>query len=203
VEVVFATPVIKYNIARNFTDVEISKINDILKELRPNTNNLTTVDDMVLEHKEMSDIKKFCVDKMYLFATETLNIVDTEFRITQSWLNISKKGQSHPRHTHLNSVFSGVFYLNVSPGDQLVFHRLRDPNSFSFPKSAENDYTRLQQEVFVENGDLLLFPSWMEHSVPLTNSDKRISLAFNSFPIGSFGLRGGLAYYNAEIEDKH
>lgn len=192
----FATPVVKHNIGRSFTEAELSKINEILKELRPNTNNLTTMDDMVLEHEEMSDIKKFCTDKMTLFAEETLNIVETRFRITQSWLNISKKGQSHPRHTHPNSIFSGVFYLNVSPGDQLVFHRHRDPGSFAFPKSAENDFTRLQQEVMVENGDLLLFPSWMEHSVPLTSSDKRISLAFNSFPIGSFGLRHGLAYYN-------
>jgi hypothetical protein len=31
VEVMFATPVVKHNIGRNFTDVEISKINDILK----------------------------------------------------------------------------------------------------------------------------------------------------------------------------
>lgn len=192
----FATPVVKHNIGRSFTEAELSKINEILKELRPNTNNLTTMDDMVLEHEEMSDIKKFCTDKMTLFAEETLNIVETRFRITQSWLNISKKGQSHPRHTHPNSIFSGVLYLNVSPGDQLVFHRQRDPGSFSFPKSAENDFTRLQKEVLVENGDLLLFPSWMEHSVPLTSSDKRISLAFNSFPVGSFGLRGGLAYYN-------
>jgi uncharacterized protein (TIGR02466 family) len=195
-EIMFSTPVVKYRLGRLFTQEELDAFNSVLTELRPNVANLTSVNSFVLELDALAEIKKFCTESIKSFAEETLSIADTEFRVTQSWLNISKKGQYHPRHTHPNSVFSGVFYLNVSEGDQLVFHRQRDVGSFSFPKSSENDFTRLQQEVMVENGDLLIFPSWMEHSVPNTDSEKRVSLAFNSFPVGSFGLKGGLAYYN-------
>ena len=41
----------------------------------------------------------------------------------------------------------------------------------------------------VKEGDLIIFPSWVRHSVSLneTKNRERISLSFNTFPIGEIG----------------
>ena len=41
----------------------------------------------------------------------------------------------------------------------------------------------------VKEGDLILFPSWIPHSVNRneTKNKERISLSFNTFPIGEMG----------------
>ena len=41
----------------------------------------------------------------------------------------------------------------------------------------------------IKEGDLVIFPSWVIHSVDqnTTKNKERISLAFNTFPIGELG----------------
>ena len=43
-------------------------------------------------------------------AFDDLKYVYEKFEITEMWANISKQGDDHPVHTHLNNLFSGVFY---------------------------------------------------------------------------------------------
>ena len=49
---------------------------------------------------------------------------NVQFYVTNSWINVHRRGQAAGQHIHGNSLISGVLYLNVNEtsGD-LVFHR--------------------------------------------------------------------------------
>jgi ectoine hydroxylase-related dioxygenase (phytanoyl-CoA dioxygenase family) len=99
-------------------------------------------------------------------------------------------------HTHPNSLISGVFYFGEgSPKTSVVrFHKmsLNVNTPVIRPKlvSDKRELKYAQSEFNIEfiPGLLLLFPSYLHHSVPLNNTDKvRCSLAFNVVPTIGFG----------------
>ena len=47
---------------------------------------------------------------------------DVEFYFTQSWVNITRPGEFHHRHSHQNSIISGIFYLNSVKNDNVNFY---------------------------------------------------------------------------------
>ena len=58
--------------------------------------------------------------------------------------------------------------------------------------NAFNSYTF---NLSMNKGDLVLFPSHLQHSVPENIIDEeRISLSFNTWAKGSLGNKNGLAY---------
>ena len=58
----------------------------------------------------------------------------------------------------------------------------------TFDQNNKNQYNSDHIGVQPETGDLLLFPSWLEHTVNPQQPDvERIGLAFNCFPTGKFG----------------
>jgi cupin superfamily acireductone dioxygenase involved in methionine salvage len=63
-----------------------------------------------------------------------------------------------------------------------------------YPKEY-NDYNSDEVDFKVKTGELLLFPSHLQHRVNTTKNDNvRISLAFNSFVKGEFGHIQALNY---------
>ena len=71
-----------------------------------------------------SRIKKECEKYLKIYTKDVLSIKQ-DFYITNSW--ITKKSlksgyKKHHKHNHPNSIFSGVFYLDVEDGsDQKLF----------------------------------------------------------------------------------
>jgi uncharacterized protein (TIGR02466 family) len=97
------------------------------------------------------------------------------------WFNVNKRGSYNIQHTHPHSIFSAVWYL-TAPEDcgDLSFHRHdREVNEWFVPATV----TPFNYDSFVvkpEVGKLVVFPSYMLHSVTQSNSDEnRISVAFN------------------------
>jgi uncharacterized protein (TIGR02466 family) len=95
----------------------------------------------------------------------------------------------HDIHTHPNSIISGVFYFgdNKEFLPNITFHK---PQSFSFPilrpKEKYTKYNDTEFELGLNN--LILFPSYLQHSVNLNKSNiPRYSISFNSIPLGIFG----------------
>ena len=57
-----------------------------------------------------------------------------------------------------------------------------------FPIKKATEWNSTGAMIKIKEGDLILFPSWVPHYVDKNNTDKeRISLAFNTFPIGEMG----------------
>ena len=117
---------------------------------------------------------------------------DISLRITQSWVNRNKTKESHHRHNHDNSIISGVYYIYPETPPCIKFYRKKE-SDISIDTILHNPFNSKEFKVNVKRGMLILFPSSLEHSVDTnTNSEERISLAFNTFFTGVIGDENGL-----------
>ncbi len=102
--------------------------------------------------------------------------------ITGCWINLNGKGTEHKTHSHPNNYLSGAYYVRVHEGADLVnFHDPRPQTGIIRPPVTALTSGNADQAVLkVKTGELLLFPSWLQHSVPANRSDRtRISTSFN------------------------
>lgn len=102
-----------------------------------------------------------------------------------SWININPFGSYNLRHLHPRSLFSGVYYPKVPQGDcgDLIFYRDHVMLSYLPNHIVEewNDMTSGTTVYKARQGMLLIFPSWLEHSVTTNlTSEDRISISFNT-----------------------
>jgi uncharacterized protein (TIGR02466 family) len=113
-----------------------------------------------------------------------------DFYITSCWANLHRRGQGIGWHRHPNSFVSGVYYAETpQPCGEIYFY---DPRKAEVVFDiATSEGTQWNSSVFPfapKAGDMLLFPSWLEHSVtPSTSDGERISIAFNAMLQGEFG----------------
>lgn len=91
----------------------------------------------------------------------------------QAWVAYYGEEEHHLTHDHTGSYISGVYYLQVGPdSNPLIF---QDPRNLL----GQSEEDLLYRHTPVEN-ELVLFPSWLKHSVPSTyNAVPRIAIAFN------------------------
>ena len=162
-------------------------------EVRQNSqNNSSSTDGYVLEWPELFHLKRYIERNLYHYAHHVLGIKEEHnFHITQSWFNVNKKGTSHHSHTHPNSIFSGIFFVDGDDSCPVVFHNSKDVE-FGLPlKFSFKEYSLINSSTFSLRNDkntLLIFPSTLRHSVDKNESDiDRISLSFNTFVNGSIG----------------
>lgn len=196
------TPIGHYFLNRDITDKEKDAALTFTQNLQRNQANSHSVSVEVLEHPDMAEIKTFCIESVKSFCKHILNIVDTvEPYISISWINITEKGEGHHKHSHPNSVISGVFYMNASSElDSLVFYK----PEYRRLHYCNGNTTKYNQDVFqmpVHSGDLVIFDSSIEHSVlPTTGDHIRMSLSFNTFLKGTIGTKETLTYLDLKGE---
>jgi uncharacterized protein (TIGR02466 family) len=102
--------------------------------------------------------------------------------ITGCWATVLARGAAHKAHSHPNNFLSGVYYVRTRPGsDAINFHDPRTQAGVIRPPVAELTAENTDQVVVrVTNGTLLMFPSYLEHSVDANvNEEERISVSFN------------------------
>lgn len=111
-----------------------------------------------------------------------------EYEITQMWMNCLRPGQGHHVHTHHNTLWSGVFYLN---GAEREFPGISFENPFyrhfSLSYKRMNEYNGNNWE-FTSKKDLLcLFPAYMRHWVePNRTNRERWGMSFNIIVRGRY-----------------
>jgi uncharacterized protein (TIGR02466 family) len=120
---------------------------------------------------------------------DSLTLVYDRVEITGCWANVSQRGFPHRQHIHPNNFLSGAYYVKTSPGaDAICFHDPRQQAGMIVPPARDQSRSNPDQVTLdVREGMLVLFPAWLQHSVPTNLSDQtRVSVAFNlMFP--SFG----------------
>ena len=185
----FAVPVAKSPIGRNYTDSELKYIESQLERPSKAIDNYASPNKNVLAHDELKDLQTIIqqhLDNYFKAVYNTSNNV--ALQITQSWLTLSRKGESHHSHTHPNSVVSGVLYVSVAGNDGINFYRNEENLWFELEPSETNYYNSYKIHVATKVGDLVLFPSSVKHGVNKVNEDiKRVSLSFNTFFSGEMG----------------
>lgn len=125
---------------------------------------------------------------------EVLGYENVEVYITLLWgLGIQNCASGH-RHFHPNSFLSGVYYPQDIDYTPLKFYSPHRPTIF--PRIAEhNIFNSITMLYTPKQGEIILFPSDLEHSVERNSSDKiRCSYAFNLFVKGELGDTPTLSY---------
>ena len=123
-----------------------------------------------------------CIDNAAKSVLQFLRIGCDAFEITGCWANVLAKGAAHRAHSHPNNFLSGVYYLRTHPGtDTINFHDPRNQTGIIRPPVVELTAENTDQVVVsVKNGTLLIFPSYLQHSVDANMSEEeRISVSFN------------------------
>lgn len=183
----FPTSVGAFNLGRDFTEKELEFIKS--QEKRENVGNTTSIKRDVLESEELADLKLFvteCLDTYFKEIFSPRN--EVKLKITQSWCNYSEPNQWHHKHHHPNSIVSGVLYIQGDrESDRIFFHNPRR-HTMKTPVENYNLYNSETWWLTSESCKMYLFPSDFEHSVePVKSKETRISLSFNTFPVGNWG----------------
>ena len=111
-----------------------------------------------------------------------LRIGESAIEITGSWANLYAPGAAHRAHSHPNNYLSAVYYVRTCSGaDTINFHDPRSQPGVIRPPVTELTSANTDQVVVrVRNGTLLVFPSYLYHSVDANASGAtRVSLSFN------------------------
>jgi uncharacterized protein (TIGR02466 family) len=133
------------------------------------------------EREEFQDLVS-CVHKVAKGALRFWRIGDCALELTGCWANVLGKGAAHRLHNHPNNFLSGVYYVRTNPGAEAInFHDPRNQTGIIRPPVVELTAENTDQVVVrVENGTLLLFPAYLQHSVDVNRSEKeRVSVSFN------------------------
>ena len=103
-------------------------------------------------------------------------------KINNLWAIINEKGAWNQKHHHSNSDLSAAYYVSAheSCGD-IVFYDPRPAPVYKNPITKNpNNLNATVNSIKPEDGMLVLFPSYLEHSVNPNMSDKkRIVISFN------------------------
>lgn len=102
-------------------------------------------------------------------------------RITDCWVNVYGQGDAQEAHIHQNSVISGIYYVAAPEGcGELLFHSPLSDMMLDPPKIEVNNVNTPVIGYQPSAGEMLLFRSWLRHSVkPTQGKEERISVAFN------------------------
>ena len=106
------------------------------------------------------------------------------------WININSKTSINMPHVHPFSYISGAYYVKCDPelhgsisfGTPLIGHQTMYDDGINPNDNQErNTFTAFSWSYPPQVGRLLLFPSWLEHSVDDNQTDDiRVSISFNS-----------------------
>ena len=190
---IFPTPILITKYKSSLVD-ELKYI-DTLDWIEQKANkNFKSKDTYLLNHEQFKNIKNFIYESLNKF-TKNISQSNQKLVVTQCWLNKNPKGSKHHEHVHPNSIISGVFYFKQDPKlPPIQFSK----SIQSAMKLDPKKYNNLNSETFLLpciDGELILFPSNLKHSVPINMGDEpRISMSFNTFSIDTLGSEDSLTH---------
>ena len=198
----FPTPVYVANLPN-----ELSSVIPFLDAQPPNSGSdeanygERSANSYILNEPECVEMKKYVLQHVKEYAESILLYEYDSYELSQSWVSRKQPGQHHTMHTHPNSLISGVFYYGpVAPESSAIkFHKMTGGFNVSYiqPKTkADKRPSKFAWNEFAVQytpGMLLLFPSYLFHSVPINNTEHvRSSLAFNIVPKSNLGDEANL-----------
>ena len=125
------------------------------------------------------DIQRYVADtfKEYGWKYEPKKV-----NLTEMWAIINKKNNFNLEHTHPNNYLSAAYYVKAP--DNCGSFKVTNPNLISRERitvSEKNtEFNQNIAQIKPKEGDLLLFPAYLPHSVGMNLSEEdRIVISFN------------------------
>ena len=135
-----------------------------------------------------SDILKTFVKKIFPFIFKIAkdhyawNCTPEKIRITGMWSVINSKNSYNQRHFHPNCNLSAAYYVKAKEKcGKIKFFDPVDQKVMQAPHKTKDTNFSAEAVTFTPNeGDLLIFPSYLHHSVEENKSEEeRIVISFN------------------------
>ena len=129
---------------------------------------------------EFPDLKK----SLLIGVNEILGQIyvdNASIRMINSWANISRKGECTMPHIHEEASWSCVYYVTPTEDANLY---LKDPRLLEYMDKSHHylkqPYANVIRKRPFNEGEAIIFPSWLEHGVGAGTKDAiRISIACN------------------------
>lgn len=183
---IFPTCVWKVQLTSAFRQRINSRFLEVINQINPDLDEIprggSWQSGQDLHNREEFEDLTSCIHSTAQTVLRFLKIDDNAIEITGCWANVSASGASHAIHSHPNNFLSGTYYVHTHPGaDSVNFHDPRPQTGIIRPPVTELTSQNTDQVVVtVSDGVLLMFPSYLAHSVAPNESDKlRISISFN------------------------
>ena len=179
----------------DLTDTEIQNlINQQYEDIGPRNGRMSKTK-YVLNETRFRPLLKKLNKHVDIFTRDVLKVKhELTFSLKNSWCMQHDHGHWAQKHYHRNSIISGVFYIKTSPtSGNISFHnKLVQNNLFSpilqIPFEEENIHNSDTYWIPPEDGTIVMFPSFLEHSVGTNKSnDARYCLSFNYVIKGVLG----------------
>lgn len=190
----FPSPVYTVSVDKEDFSRENAYLNTVEMNKANNSNyGERSISSYVLDDYRLSNLSRWVVSHIKTFSENHYykNTVVGDYILLQSWISIKNKGQQTLSHGHPNSIISGVYY----------WEPVQQPLVFIYSRTIEFGITHAPDLTFtldnIQPGTLVLFPSYLKHSVSVNNTDTpRKSLAFNSIPTAGLGSEPMLTELN-------
>jgi len=183
----FSTPLYHTNVGA-LDPITLAWIN----RLKYNPQSVADDNFMFLDHPKLKSLKENIRNAVNYYAYDVLDAhPDIAFEFVCSWLNRMEPGEFISAHSHKNAVISGVYYTKTSTSPISFLKSYTHLNTWPTMLDIKtqdkkiDQYTMSSFSVYPQAGDVLIFPSHLEHVVERNvDNEYRYSLAFNLMPRG-------------------
>jgi uncharacterized protein (TIGR02466 family) len=135
------------------------------------------------EHPAIGWLKARIMEAVTALTDDVLGDAASEVTqgiLAEAWAVVYRSGGSLRPHTHHDSAWSGVYYVEsgaTDGGGDAGYLQLLDPRPAAIARQASQGVVRVQPVP----GRMVAFPGWLPHSVQatLTGSGLRICVAWN------------------------
>ena len=183
----FKTRIWKYNSGSNYFHIKKDVEDLISKDPGRQISNIGSWQSSgTLAYKDnfkelLNYVKTMATEPIVQYGIDTLNI---EISINDVWANMNPKNGFNMPHDHCGdfNFLSFVYYLQTNLQNNFISFKTEMPSTkfINLPKSKDTELNSDDVVVSVEPGDLIIFPSWIEHyTLPNPTDDMRISIAGN------------------------
>ena len=134
-------------------------------------------------HPAISWLKARILDAVTTLTCDVLGDAASEVTkgiLAEAWAVVYRGGGSLRPHTHHDSAWSGVYYMEsgaVDGGSEAGYLQMLDPRPAAIARQASSGVVRIQPMP----GRMVAFPGWLPHSVQATlaGGGLRICVAWN------------------------
>ena len=151
-----------------------------------------------IEESSFLDFKNFLLTESKIYLEKVYKI-KSEMLITLGWINCANAGYRLETHNHANSIISGTYFLNFNHTQHaaLNFYRGNLGKNYQYFELAPSSYDRLNAKNCefknIIEGDLLLWPSYLEHGYSSNLTPGRTTISMNFMPTeinnGRYGFK--------------
>lgn len=132
----------------------------------------------ILDLSELENLKKDIQDCIDYYTNKTGL---QKCHIVNSWFNTMPQGGSVTKHRHEASILSGAYYPKAEKGSVgLQFESPTRPYKMCEIHEQLTEYTTESEQVECIEGQLILFPSYLDHFSHENQTSERITVSFNT-----------------------